>query len=134
MFSPHKSFAGTYHRVHVETGVETASPHKLVGMLFDGALAAIAAARGALARGDLAAKGAQIGRAARIVEEGLRGGLDKTAGGALADNLDQLYAYLVQRLTHANLRNDDAALRECADLLAPLRDAWLSMNLPAARA
>lgn len=134
MFSPHKSFAGTYHRVHVETGVEAASPHRLVAMLFDGALSAIATARGALARGDLATKGAQVGRAVRILEEGLRGGLDKTAGGPLAAQLDQLYAYLVQRLTQANLRNDDAALRECAELLEPLRDAWKAMNPPAAGA
>lgn len=133
MFSPHKSFAGTYQRVHVETGIETASPHRLVGMLFDGALDAIAAARGALTRGDLALKGSKIGHAARIVDEGLRGGLDRTAGGALAHQLDQLYGYIGQRLTHANLHNDDAALRECADLLGPLREAWQTMKPPAAR-
>lgn len=134
MFSPHKTFASTYHRVHVETGIETADPHRLVGMLFDGALGAISAARGALARGDVAAKCQQVGKAVRIVEEGLRGGLDKTAGGELARNLDQLYAYVVQRLTQANLHNDDAVLRECAELLAPLQDAWRTMNVPAARA
>ena len=134
MFSPHKSFAGVYHKVHVETGVETADPHRLVGMLFDGALAAISAARGALGRGDLATKGTQIGKAVRIVEEGLRGGLDRRAGGELAVNLDGLYAYLVKRLTQANLANEDGALRECAELLGPLRDAWMAMNLQAARA
>lgn len=131
MFAPHKSFAGTYHQVHVESALTDASPHRLVGMLFDGALGAIATARGDLARGDATAKGARIGRAVRIIEEGLRGGLDKSAGGHLAANLDLLYGYLVQRLTHANLRNDDAALRECVDLLTPLRDAWTSMKVPA---
>lgn len=134
MFAPHKSFAGTYQRVHVETSVTDASPHRLVGMLFDGALGAISAARGDLARGDLAGKGARIGRAVRIVEEGLRGGLDHAAGGSVAANLDPLYAYIVKRLTHANLYNDDAALGECAELLGPLRDAWAAMAVPAARA
>lgn len=134
MFAPHKSFAGTYHQVHVESAVGDASPHRLVGMLYDGALGAIAAARGDLARGDAPAKGARIGRAVRIIEEGLRGGLDKSAGGHLAANLDLLYTYIVQRLTHANLRNDDGALRECTDLLTPLRDAWVAMKVPAAAA
>lgn len=134
MFAPHKSFAGTYQRVQVESGVDNASPHRLVGLLFDGAIDAIAQARGELSRGNLAAKGQRIGKAVRIIEEGLRGGLDRRAGGELAANLDGLYAYLVQRLTQANLHDDDAALRECAELLAPVREAWQAMNVPAGRA
>jgi flagellar protein FliS len=132
MFSPHKSFAGTYSQVAVQTGVESADGRKLVGMLYDGALEAISKARGALGRGDVAVKGQQIGKAVRIVEEGLRGGLDLARGGELAANLDGLYRYVARRLTEANLRNDDRALDECARLLAPLRDAW--SELPAAQA
>lgn len=132
MFAPHRSFAGSYHKVHVETGVEAADPHRLVTMLFDGALAAITAARGALARGDVGEKGQKIGKAVRIVEEGLRGGLNKQGGGELAERLDALYGYVSQRLTFANLRNDDAALKECQDLIAAVRDGWVNMNKPAA--
>ncbi|WP_326403994.1 flagellar export chaperone FliS [Methylibium sp.] len=131
MFSPHKSFAGTYQQVQVQTGIEAASGPKLVGMLYDGALEAISTARGAMARGDIELKGRQIARAARIVEEGLLGGLDRDRGGELAANLDRLYRYLARRLTEANLRNDDAALGECAALLAPLRDAWSEIERPA---
>lgn len=124
MFSPHKSFAGTYHQVQVQTAVDAADGRKLVGMLYEGALDAISTARGALGRGDIETKGRQIGRAARIVEEGLRGGLDLQRGGELAANLDRLYAYVTKRLTEANLHNDDAALAECARLIAPLHEAW----------
>jgi flagellar protein FliS len=124
MFSPHKSFAGTYSQVAVQTGVEAADGRKLVGMLYDGAIDAIATARGAIARGDLATKGHQIGKAARIVDEGLLGALDLARGGELAANLDRLYRYIGRRLIEANLRNDVAALDECARLLAPLREAW----------
>jgi flagellar protein FliS len=130
MFAPHRSFAGSYHRVQVETGVEAADPHRLVTMLFDGALAAITAARGALARGDVGDKGLKIGKAVRIVEEGLRGGLNKEAGGELAERLDALYRYITQRLTLANLRNDDAVMKECFDLLSAVRDGWVHMNKP----
>ena len=124
MFSPHKSYAGAYQQVHVETGVEGADARRLVALLFEGALGAISAARAAIARGDIEAKGAQIGRAVRIVDEGLRGGLDLARGGPLAANLNALYLYVAQRLTQANLRNDEAALTECASLLAPLSAAW----------
>ncbi|AKJ30992.1 flagellar export chaperone FliS [Caldimonas brevitalea] len=129
MFAPFRSQASAYGRVQVETSVSTADPHALVLMLFDGALSAIATARGALQRQDIEAKGHSIGKAVRIVEEGLRGGLNP-AGGELASNLNNLYVYINGRLTHANLRNDDAALQECHDLLSGLRDAWTRMQTP----
>jgi flagellar protein FliS len=63
----------------------------------------------------------------RIVEDGLRGGLDLQAGGTLARDLDDLYAYLALRLTQANLRNDEAALDECLRLMQPLQQAWAAI-------
>jgi flagellar protein FliS len=125
---------GAYRQVGHETGVVDASPHRLVAMLFDGCLDAIAEARGALRNGDVAAKARAISRAARIVDEGLRGALDLNDGGALAGELNQLYGYLSMRLTLANLRNDEDALAECQRLLSPLRDAWNSIAPQAAAA
>jgi flagellar protein FliS len=115
--------AGMYTQVGVETGVNAADPHKLVSMLFDGALDAIAQARGALEAGRMEIKAAAINRAVRIVDEGLKGGL-RLDSSKLADDLGALYGYVIVRLTHANLRNDDAALLECSLLIQPLRDAW----------
>jgi flagellar protein FliS len=60
----------------------------------------------------------------RIIEEGLRAGLDLQAGGALARDLNDLYGYLTMRLTVANLHNDEQALLECQRLVEPLRQAW----------
>lgn len=124
MFAPFRTFASTYSRVGVETGVTEASPHRLVAMLFDGAIESIHQARGALASRDIAAKGQAIGKAVRIVDEGLKGGLDRSAGGQLATDLSALYDYLLRRLTEANLRNDDAALAECSTLLDSVRQGW----------
>jgi flagellar protein FliS len=94
---------------------------------------ALAQARGAMREGRLEVKGAAIGRAVRIVEEGLRGGLDLRAGGNLARDLDELYAYLAMRLTLANLRNDEAALDECQRLMRPVHEAWLAIAEEAER-
>jgi len=123
-----------YSQVGVETRVSGADPHQLVAMLFDGFQEAVAQARGALRSGDLAAKGMAIGRAVRILDEGLRAGLDLRAGGTLARDLDDLYRYLGLRLTVANLRNDEAALDECQRLMQPLREAWASIGGAAAAA
>jgi flagellar secretion chaperone FliS len=118
---------GLYQQVGVETRVHGADPHQLVLMLFDGFLEALAQGRGAMRSGQLAVKGAALSRAVRIVEEGLRAGLDLRAGGTLARDLDELYGYLTMRLTLANLRDDETLLDECQRLVTPLREAWLAI-------
>jgi flagellar protein FliS len=112
----------------VESGVSAADPHALVLMLYDGALEAVRRADGAMASADIAAKGQALGKAVRIVEEGLKASVDRNAGGALAFRLLDLYDYLTMRLLQANLRNDRAALAEVARLLAELRNAWAQIR------
>jgi flagellar protein FliS len=119
-----RAIASLYQTVKVDTGVHAASPHRLVEMLFEEFLASSARARGAIRSGDVQEKGRAIGRAVRIVEEGLRAGLNLQAGGALAQDLHELYRYVTRRLTHANLASDDAAIAECIALIQPLHDAW----------
>jgi hypothetical protein len=62
-----------YRQMAAQTGVVDASPHRLVAMLYDGLMDAIAEARGAMRQQDIIRKGRAIGRATGIVEEGLRG-------------------------------------------------------------
>jgi flagellar protein FliS len=119
---------GIYNQVGTETRVAVASPHELVALLFDAYMEALAQARGAMRSGRRADKGIALSRAVRIVEEGLRAGLDLTAGGDLARDLDDLYRYLTRRLTLANLHDDEAALDECRQLVLPLQDAWVSIG------
>jgi len=116
--------ANAYRQVGAETSVEGASPHKLISLLFDGYMEAITQARGAMRNGQIEQKGKAIGRAARIVEEGLKACLNVGEGGALARDLHALYDYLARRLTLANLRNDETILDECVSLVEPLRQAW----------
>ena len=120
-------FANAYKQVGVETGVAAASPHRLIQMLFDGFMDAVSQARGAMRSGQVDLKGRAIGRAVRIIDEGLKASLDIGQGGELAANLNDLYAYATLRLTQANLRNDEGALDEAQRLIEPLRDAWASI-------
>ena len=123
MFAPYRSLASSYRNMDVETSLQDASPHKLIAMLYDGAVAAVNKAKGAIERGDIAAKGAAITFAIRIVEEGLRASLD-ARGGDIAVNLGDLYSYMARRLLEAGLRNDTAILDEVAKLLGELRGGW----------
>ncbi len=119
---------GAYRQISISTAVDGASPHKLVSLLFDALLSDIASARGALARGDIAEKGRAISHAVRILQEGLIAPLDMQSGGAVAQNLNDVYDYVVRRLTHANLKNDTAALSECHALIVPIQDAWAQIR------
>lgn len=125
MYTPVSSRAASaYRQVGVQSGVDGASPHTLIKMLFDGLIQSLNAARGALQRGDIAEKGRQIGKAVRILEEGLKGGLNPAQGGEIAGNLAALYDYCVSRLTLANMRNDLALVEEVVSLIAPVAQSW----------
>lgn len=120
-----------YTKVGVESGITAADPHKLIAMLYQGALLAIANAKNGILRKDVPGKGAAISKAILIIDEGLKSSLNKKVGGELAHNLDALYDYMNSRLLTANLNNDMAALDEVARLLTDLKSAWDSIRLPA---
>lgn len=127
MFAP-RSPAAAYAKVGMETGVSTADPHKLILMLFDGALLCVSTARIHMENGDIGAKGQQISQAINIIANGLKVSLDMEAGGDLSEKLAALYDYMVTRLLHANIHNQVPPLNEVAGLLGELKDAWTQIG------
>ena len=85
-----------YKDVGLETSVMGADPHKLVAMLFQGALLAISEAKYEMQNRHTEAKGKAISKAIAIIGEGLQASLDRKAGGELAQNLFGLYGYMNQ--------------------------------------
>lgn len=125
MFSANSRAAlNSYRKVGAETGVVSASPHRLIVLLYEGAIAAIASAQQHLRLNDVAAKGEMISKAISIIDDGLKASLDLNVGGDLAKNLADLYDYMGRRLLHANLKNDPVALDEVRRLLVQLASAW----------
>lgn len=121
--SPKKA-ADAYSKVGMETGVMGADPHKLILMLFDGAIMAISNASHQMATGQVPEKGRSVSHAISIIEKGLQASLNKKVGGELAVNLDALYGYMARELLLANMKNDQKKLAEVKGLLAELKDAW----------
>jgi flagellar protein FliS len=133
MFGSRQTGVHAYANVGMETGVVAASPHKLIVMLFDGALVALNAALRGMRSGNIGEKGKSISKAILIIDSGLRAALDKKAGGEIAEGLDSLYEYMSGRLVTANVTNDPAILEEVQRLLIELRDAWNAIaDTPAA--
>lgn len=131
-----KRGVNAYANVDLDTSIDSASPHKLIVMLYDGALATLLNAKLNMKAGNIAIKGQAISKAISIIDNGLRASLDKKAGGEIAGNLDALYEYMSRRLLQANLKNDVGIIEEVHRLLADLRGAWVAIgdkvNQPAA--
>jgi flagellar secretion chaperone FliS len=112
-----------YMDVGLRTGIDSASPHKLIQMLLDGALARVAQAKGHISAAQSTGKGENISMAISIIG-GLRDSLDHKQGGSIADNLDSLYEYMTYRLMEANMKDDITILNEVHDLLVEIKTGW----------
>jgi flagellar protein FliS len=113
-----------YRQVSTATQVNLASGPQLVTMLFDALRVHLLQAENALAQNQLPEKGLAIGHAVRIIEEGLRSGLDMRRGGELSQSLNDLYVYCAKTLTEANSYNDIGKVREVASLIETVAGAW----------
>lgn len=124
MFGFKNHGVNVYAKMGLETGVLAASPNKLIVMLYEGAISAARQAIVHMQNQDIQQKGEMISKAVLIIESGLRLSLDKKAGGDIALSLDALYAFMTQRLTLANIRNQPELIEEVVKLLVDLKSAW----------
>ncbi|OAN40229.1 flagellar export chaperone FliS [Microbacterium sp. H83] len=106
---------------YLEQQVASASPERLLTLLYDRLLVDIDRAATAQDAGDWPAAGTHLTHAQWIISE-LNASLTDAWDGA--DELRGVYVYLTGRLITANVSRDRAATAECRDLVAPLRDAW----------
>ncbi|MEN9657064.1 MAG: flagellar export chaperone FliS [Pseudomonadota bacterium] len=123
-----KKAISAYGQTSLDMVVESASPHQLIVLLFEGAIKAIQLGKIYMQQGLIAQKGTAISKAIAIIEDGLRLALDKENGGELAENLDSLYDYISFELLQANINNTPERLDEMLNLLGQLKDAWLSIG------
>lgn len=112
-----------YRHNHIQGGIESASPHRLVQMLMEGALEKILAAKGFMVKNEIAKKGEQISWAISIIDS-LRSCLNVEVGGDFAQNLLDLYNYMERRLLEANIQNDPAMLDEVGQLIGQIKAGW----------
>ncbi|MCG2581554.1 MAG: flagellar export chaperone FliS [Marinobacter sp.] len=112
-----------YQRVNTQTSITDADPHKLVQLLYNGALERINMAKARMQVKDYEGKGKLISKAIEIIG-GLRGFLDFEKGGDLAVRLGALYEYMERTLFEANTQNSVSKLDEVASLLRSVKEGW----------
>ncbi len=110
------------YRKYQQTQVGTASPEKLLLMLYNGALKFIKGAREAILAKEIEKANHQIVRVQDIIYE-LMASLDFDKG-EVADGLYKLYDYMNSRLIEANIKKDDKILIEVEGMVKELRNAW----------
>ena len=124
MFGMTQNPTAAYAQVSLESAVNTADPHGLILLLFEGAATAMSLARLHMDQNDIAQRGTNISKAIDIISNGLKASLNLKTSGKLAEQLDALYEYIVQRLLWANMKKDRAALDEAIYLLGEIHSAW----------
>jgi flagellar protein FliS len=113
-----------YRGTKADSADQDVTPHGLVLLLFDAVRLAVDEARTQMQLNQTAAKGAAIGKAVEIIDCGLKSSLDLERGGKIAEQLYNLYEFMVERLTVANLRNDPTHLDVVGRLLSEIEGAW----------
>ncbi|ADP98132.1 MULTISPECIES: flagellar export chaperone FliS [Marinobacter] len=112
-----------YQRVNNQTSTIDADPHRLIQLLYNGAIERINMAKARMQAKDAAGKGQLIGKAIDIIG-GLRSFLDFEKGGELAPRLEALYDYMERTLLQASAKNDVEKLDEVLSLLHSIKEGW----------
>jgi flagellar protein FliS len=114
-----------------QNDVLTATPGRLVVLLYDGAGRFLRRAAAALRADNLEACNTSMQRAEAIIDE-LLATLDFERGGEIAASLRDLYLFCRRELNDARLERDADKIDTVAELLAELREAWAQVEAQAA--
>jgi flagellar secretion chaperone FliS len=109
----------TYRNAHIET----ATPERLLVMLYDSALKYLNFALQALEKKEREGIHRNLLKVQAILLE-LMSVLNLEVGGEMANQLYSLYDYMYRQLITANTQQEAAPIQEVITLLTPLRSAW----------
>lgn len=115
---------------YVNDSIATASPARLLTMLYDRLMLDLERAETALREGNREVSHAQLMHAQDILTE-LRNSLNVDVWDGAA-GLASLYTFLINELVQANIHRDADRTAACRVLVAPLRDAWREAALAVA--
>ncbi len=112
-----------YRQQQVQHEVQQASPVQLVVMLYDRAISLSGQSLLHMEKGQMKEKGMSLNQVIEILSE-LQRALNLEEGGTVAQNLDDLYTFLMKQVTAANLRNDPQPISIVLNVLEELREGW----------
>ncbi len=112
-----------YKKVSVDSQLSAASPHKVIQMLMAGAIERLVQGKAAMEQGNIAVKCERLGKALDIVIS-LRSCLSMNDGGDVAQNLDQLYEFMISQISIANAENKPEPIDDVVNIIREIKSAW----------
>ncbi len=112
------------YKKYQQTAIMSASKEQVLLMLYEGAIRFTKMAIQAAEEGNVPERGKNILRAYDIILE-FQASLNHSVGGDLPKQLDQLYVYLLEQYTKANVSGDINALKSCLKILDNLYEGWV---------
>ncbi len=107
--------------------IESITPYHVITLLLDGALSRIDEAMASLSDGEMDQANLLIQKTIGIVT-GLRESLDLSQGGDIANNLDTLYEYILNRLNDIDVSTPINTLEEVKNLLQEVHEGWVGIS------
>jgi flagellar protein FliS len=118
---------GSYHAVNLDAQTARASPVELVLLLTDGLLDELARARGHIVGKRYEQKAASINKCIEIIN-GMASSLDFEHGGAVVENLANLYEFCAAHLHSAGIKLDPLMVDEVVKVITTIRQGWLGVQ------
>lgn len=109
--------------VYKQNQILNASPKKLVVLLYDGCIKNLKLAEISIAEKNIEQANTALIKAQNIVAE-LASTLDFEQGGQIAQDLNDIYGYLMTKLIEANRTKDTAIIQKSCEMMEELREAW----------
>lgn len=102
---------------------DTASPHKLIVMLYEGAIRFSSQAVKSMKDGNIVQTNEYLKKAQDIIYE-LIACLNLKDGGEIAANLNKIYLYVIDLLVKANMEKKVEYVTEAIGLINSIKSAW----------
>ena len=116
------------HSAYNQNNVQVESPHRLIEMLYEGILRFNTQAKKSMLEGDIEKKVHWLNRSTAIIAE-LASSLNMDEEGTTSEYLEGLYAFQMEQLNDANMKDDTQIIDQVNAVVKGLLDAWRETNL-----
>lgn len=114
--------------VYKNNQILTASPKRLIELLYEGAIKNIKLAELGLTTNDYESVNRHSTKAQSIILE-LKNALNPTAGGEISEQLNQMYNFMFERLVSANIEKQPEKFELVRHMLEELKTTWNELEI-----